>query len=255
MKDTSMLTAACRAKVFAATGTGDAYAAAIVGDQITMFDPILANFPPGSVEVFTYRQIWTEEKVADYAPSQVVLLGAGMDSYAGRKATGVTVFEVDLPGTQARKRERVKGVYDDDHVRYVPCDFETQGFMAELRKAGLNPNLRTVFVWMGVTYYLTREAVVETLRSIREEMSQGLVLFDYAIAAEPTSQTEAAEAELRKMKEPIQTKFVEVAALLAGMGYETVREESLIAYILNSGGTVYPDDKRMMRFVAAGLSR
>ena len=68
-----------------------------------------------------------EESLASGA-SQVVILGAGLDSRPYRYATRLAaahVFEVDFPPTQEYKKKRVKEVVGSlpAHVRYVPIDF------------------------------------------------------------------------------------------------------------------------------------
>jgi hypothetical protein len=61
--------------------------------------------------------------------SQVVVLGAGLDSFAYRLTSdpSVTVFKVDHPATQAWKRERLDAarVEATTTVVYAPVDFET----------------------------------------------------------------------------------------------------------------------------------
>lgn len=252
MKDTSLLTAACRAKFFERHHHGDFYAAKIVGDQITMFDPVLAKFPPGSVDLFTYRMAWTDEMLNDSTYTQVVLLGAGMDSYHARRVNKhAKVFEVDLESTQESKKARVKGVYDDSEVVYVTCDFETQDFMTRLVEAGLDVKARTAFVWMGVTYYLTREAVGATMRRIFEECGTPVVLFDYAVDLRPDEVMATAEGELAKMKEPIQTKFADITPFLyEHMEPYHIVDVSALSYIASMGGEIFPNDKRLLRFVA-----
>ncbi|MDE3034080.1 MAG: class I SAM-dependent methyltransferase [Acidobacteriota bacterium] len=60
---------------------------------------------------------------------QVVLLGAGLDTFAQRRAdlaARMTIFEVDRPGPQAWKRQRLLdlGYGLPDGLRLVPVDFE-----------------------------------------------------------------------------------------------------------------------------------
>src|SRR5207249_9904425 len=64
--------------------------------------------------------------------SQYVILGAGLDSFAQRRpeiASSLRVFEVDQPGPQAWKRQRLieLGFGVPDWLRFVPVDFEAGG--------------------------------------------------------------------------------------------------------------------------------
>lgn len=100
---------------------------------------------------------------------QLVLLGAGFDSMALRiKDTlgGVTVIEVDHPATQAVKREVMARLGTPANLRFVPVDFEKDELITTLRAAGLDPGRRSLIVWMGVSYYLTPEAMARSLTEI-----------------------------------------------------------------------------------------
>jgi methyltransferase (TIGR00027 family) len=64
--------------------------------------------------------------------SQYVILGAGLDSFAQRRpeiASRLRVFEIDQPGPQAWKRQRLieLGFGVPDWLRFVPVDFEAGG--------------------------------------------------------------------------------------------------------------------------------
>jgi methyltransferase (TIGR00027 family) len=99
---------------------------------------------------------------------QVVLLGAGFDTRAYR-TPGIEktrVFEVDQPATQADKLERLKKVVDPlpANVTFVPVDFNTQALAERLPASGYNDQGKTLFIWQGVTYFLTAEGIESTLR-------------------------------------------------------------------------------------------
>ncbi len=120
----------------------------------------------------------------DQGLRQLVVLGAGLDSRAYRFPVKgrVTTFEVDHPATQAEKVWRVRKILDPfpDHVRYVPVDFNRQNLADRLRMAGFEPELKTLFIWQGVTMYLEEEAVLSTLNFIRQSSGPGsAVVFDY----------------------------------------------------------------------------
>ncbi len=66
---------------------------------------------------------------AGHGVSQYVILGAGLDTFAQRRpeiASRMRVFEVDRPGPQARKRQRLieLGFGIPEWLRLVPVDFE-----------------------------------------------------------------------------------------------------------------------------------
>ena len=117
---------------------------------------------------------------------QLVLLGAGFDTRAHRlpAARGVTTFEVDHPATQARKVAIVAGEgLDTRRVTYVAVDFERDRLDGALLAAGFDPTRPAVFVWEGVTNYLTADAVDATLAVVRALAAPGSVLvFTYVHA-------------------------------------------------------------------------
>ncbi len=113
----------------------------------------------------------------------VVILGAGLDSRAYRitGAESVCFFEVDHPSVQHRKRARLARHLGapPTHVRFVPIDFETQDLSAELAAAGYDGTTRTLFIWEGVTQYISREALEGTLRYVGDTAAGNQLAFSY----------------------------------------------------------------------------
>jgi methyltransferase (TIGR00027 family) len=101
---------------------------------------------------------------------QYVILGAGLDSFAQRRpniAAGLKVFEVDQPGPQAWKRQRLiaLGFGIPEWLRLVPVDFEAgASWWDRLAAAGFDASRPAVVVSTGVSMYLTKEAIAATLR-------------------------------------------------------------------------------------------
>jgi methyltransferase (TIGR00027 family) len=114
---------------------------------------------------------------------QVVLLGAGFDSRAYRLPgmEEVMVYEVDHPVTSARKRKVIQSVLGNlpDTVRYVGIDFNKNDLEHEMKNAGYNATLQTLFIWEGVTNYLTPEAVDSTLRWLSGAAHGSRIVFTY----------------------------------------------------------------------------
>ena len=104
--------------------------------------------------------------------SQYVILGAGLDTFAQRRpeiASGLRIFEVDQPGPQAWKRQRLieLGFGIPEWLRLVPVDFEAGGsWWGQLATAGFDASRPAVVASTGVTMYLTRDATAATLRQI-----------------------------------------------------------------------------------------
>jgi len=115
--------------------------------------------------------------------SQLVVLGAGLDTYAyrGPLRERLRIFEVDHPATQAWKRERLR----EAHIplpasqSFAPIDFEQQTLAEGLTAANFDLTRQTFFTWLGCVPYLTEETVWSTLQFIANLPKGAHVVFDY----------------------------------------------------------------------------
>jgi methyltransferase (TIGR00027 family) len=115
---------------------------------------------------------------------QLVILGAGYDSrpYRFDLPAELKTFEVDHPATQSDKLVRLRSIFGEvpEHVRYVSIDFNTQTLAERLLESGYDPHLKTLFIWQGVTMYLSAEAVDATLAFVVHHAGPGsAIVFDY----------------------------------------------------------------------------
>ena len=143
---------------------------------------------PGAWEFLVARERYIDDYlVACLAAGldQLVILGAGYDARAYRFAElkqGVKVFEVDHPATQAAKLKKLAAIFGAPpaHVTYVPIDFNQQTLAARLAESGYDEGLKTLFIWQGVTQYLTPGAVDGTLAFVaRHSGPASSIIFDY----------------------------------------------------------------------------
>ncbi|HVN08878.1 MAG TPA: SAM-dependent methyltransferase [Patescibacteria group bacterium] len=120
----------------------------------------------------------------DRGVSQLVVLGAGLDTFAYRNPFGsrLRVFEVDHPATQAWKRERLQeaAIPIPASLTFAPVDFERQTLAEGLAAAGFNATKQTFFTWLGVVPYLTEDAVWSTLVFLAGLPGGAHVVFDYS---------------------------------------------------------------------------
>ena len=117
---------------------------------------------------------------------QYVILGAGLDSFAyrgGLLAGRVRVFEVDHPASQQAKRAALAaaGIGEPDSVRYVPADLARDALGGCLDAAGFDASLPAVVSWLGVTMYLTAEAVAETMTAVARLAPGTELIADYLL--------------------------------------------------------------------------
>jgi methyltransferase (TIGR00027 family) len=121
------------------------------------------------------RARYNEDRLSDAIDngiSQYVIVGAGLDTFALRRPDlrdRLRVFELDHPRTQALKRDRLvrASLALPPHLHFCPTDFESESVASSLSRSPYNPRVPTFFSWLGVTCYLTREAISNTLTSIR----------------------------------------------------------------------------------------
>jgi methyltransferase (TIGR00027 family) len=166
---------------------------------------------------------------------QVVVLGAGLDTFSLRnpfERQGVGVFEVDHPSTQAWKRERLAeaGLSLPATLTFAPVDFERQSLAEGLANAGFVRDRPAFFQWLGVTPYLTHEAISATLDFV-VGVPGSAVVFDYTEPFQNHSPDRRARlmaiAERAAARgEPWLSFFdpVELAALLRDKGFTDIED-------------------------------
>ncbi|MGU7780797.1 class I SAM-dependent methyltransferase [Burkholderia sp. PU8-34] len=139
------------------------------------------------------RARFIEDLVVEQAArglTQYVILGAGLDSFAQRRpdvASGLQVFEIDRPGPQAWKRQRLVelGFGVPDWLRFVPVDFEAGGSWRDaLAAAGFDGGKPAIVVSTGVSMYLTHEANAATLREVAALAPGSMVAMTFLLPLE-----------------------------------------------------------------------
>lgn len=135
--------------------------------------------------------------------TQYVLIGAGFDSYALRtppQSAHVNIYEVDHPATQSLKRQRIRDckLAVRDCVHFLAADLSTESLSAVLDKSSLQSTKPAFFSWLGVTMYLTREANLESLRSIARSAATGSELVFTYVDEEAFQSSERTKTALEK---------------------------------------------------------
>jgi len=192
----------------------------------------------GAQEFLTARPRLADEIATEMAAEgleQVVLLGAGFDTMSLRikeALRNVTIFEVDHPATQAVKREVIGRIGAPENLRFVAVDFEQDDFVEKLRQAGFATERRSLVVWMGVTYYLTAQAMARALSQIATLGDAGMrLIFDYMLeeVVDGTTQNRDALSKARivaKLGEPwlFGLKPAEVGDYLAAFDFRLLKD-------------------------------
>jgi methyltransferase (TIGR00027 family) len=184
----------------------------------------------------TCRSRYTEDRLARCARNgvtQYVILGAGLDSFAYRcePAAQIRIFEVDQPATQDWKRRRLSAarIAIPRAVTFVPADFESGALARQLFRAGVDPSRPALVSWLGVTMYLTKEAIGETLGAIGGFAPGTEIIADYMLPAgmrDPAGETyaELVAPAAAERGEPWLSFFTpgEMSALLRRHGFSVV---------------------------------
>jgi methyltransferase (TIGR00027 family) len=188
------------------------------------------------------RARFIEDLVVDASArgvDQYVLLGAGLDTFAQRRpeiASRVHIFEVDQPGPQAWKRQRLVQLgYDiSERLHFVPVDFEMgTSWLELLAAAGFDEGRPAVVASTGVSMYLTKETVADTLRCIAtfahgSALAMSFMLpFEYA-SLDIRPGLEMAERGARKNGTPFVSYFTpsEIVALARACGFPNAQHVS-----------------------------
>lgn len=153
-----------------------------------LFKKKLNEKGPGSYEYITARTKLFDDlfiKEIEKNIPQIVFLGAGYDtrSFRFHEFLGKTkIFELDAQTTQNEKIRLLKKNKIDipENLTFVPINFILDDLNKILLKAGYDSSKRTLFIWEGVSMYITEEAVNETLSFIKHKAGkESIVAFDY----------------------------------------------------------------------------
>lgn len=181
-----------------------------------------------------FRARYAEDLVANAyrdGVRQLVVLGAGLDSFALRRPAALAdlrVFEVDHPATQRWKRRRLEAIGDPlpDSLHFVECDFETTSLSDALRGTDFRAQAPAIVSWLGVVYYLSNETVARTLAELRALLAPGsAVVLDYQFPTESLPQR-------------YRDVFAQQSAWLKGAGEPQInryRPEQMRAALLEAG--------------------
>ncbi len=162
---------------------------------------------------------------------QLVVLGAGLDARAFRlpELRDTVVYEVDHPTMQAYKRPRIATLTPcARELRFVASDFEREDLATRLDEAGFDASQKSVYIWEGVTMYLSPDAVAMAVRGIAARAAVGsIVLATYFLKIDEMVDGQALRWLLAQVSEPVTTTMTprEIAALFAEGGFDVTADE------------------------------
>ncbi|MCP1250972.1 class I SAM-dependent methyltransferase [Elizabethkingia sp. S0634] len=120
---------------------------------------------------------------------QYVILGSGLDTFAQRNpdiTSKIQIFEIDQPDTLAWKQKRLSETrfHIPENLHFVPVNFEKSSWWEQLLKAGFNIHKPSVIACTGVTLYLTRSAIKETLQHMVSLAAGSVVAISFYLSVE-----------------------------------------------------------------------
>ncbi len=116
----------------------------------------------------------------------VVNLGGGFDSRCVRFDMGdIPYFHMDQLRATKDFMKMMKKLPSGtpSNVRFVPIDFDRQNIAEVLMNAGFDRSMRTLFLWEGVTQYISEDAMSGTLDYIASTAKGSKVVFTYVLKA------------------------------------------------------------------------
>jgi methyltransferase (TIGR00027 family) len=188
-------------------------------NRATLIGHAMRDLP--AVSIVLARARYAEDKLAEAMRNgveQYVVIGAGLDTFALRRpdlCERLRVLEIDYPATQAFKRRRLQeaAIALPPNLHFGPADLEKESVAEVLSRLPFDRTKQALFSWLGVTMYLTGDAVTETLRSLGDSAAAGShLVFDYldrSIFA-PENQSPASSRAIefvRRQREPFISGF------------------------------------------------
>ncbi len=151
-------------------------------DTEAIINEYIASIPLSRIH---FNESRLKKFAAENGKVQYVICGAGSDTFSFRNDNeNIEIYEIDHPDTQRYKLERIRDLEWNipKNVHFVSVDFEKEQMSEKLREAGFDPNKKTFFSILGVSYYLTLDVFSETLKQMAELSAIGsVVVFDYPI--------------------------------------------------------------------------
>jgi methyltransferase (TIGR00027 family) len=166
---------------------------------------------------------------------QVVILGAGLDTFALRNPHGarqIRIYEVDHPATQAWKGQLLAEaqIALPPPLIFVPVDFERENVAEKLIAAGFQQDSPAFFTWLGVVPYLTQDAIDRTL-AYMSSIPNSEVVFDYmeppqAFSEDMREFVAKRTEQLEKVGERWASRFepAGIAAILRSHGFSGIED-------------------------------
>jgi methyltransferase (TIGR00027 family) len=187
--------------------------------------------------VFIMRSRYTEDCLAESlvrGVRQYVILGAGLDTFAYRQpawVSAIQIYEVDHPASQEWKREHLGAakVRVPGNLTFAPIDFETTSLREGLSTAGFDTRTPSFVSLLGVSQYLTAEAIESIFGFVQSLPHGSEIVFEFIVPDDlmPPNEADvfaAAASMSAERGEPWLTRLrpTELESKLTALGFSRV---------------------------------
>ena len=139
--------------------------------------------------VFIMRSRYAEDCLSESlvrGVRQYVILGAGLDTFAYRQpawSDALRIYEVDHPASQEWKRERLEEakVSIPGNLIFAPIDFEITSLREGLTNARFDSRTPSFFSLLGVSQYLTAEALDSIFGFVQAQPQGSELVFEFIV--------------------------------------------------------------------------
>ena len=145
---------------------------------------------PGSYCYFLARTKFVDQcfaRAVNEDVKQIVILGAGYDTRSVRllnENSDVTVYEIDLPGTQNNKLEKMKmaKLTKNNNVVYIATDFNNTTLKDLLGNKDFKFDEPAFFIFEGVSYYLEESSARNVFEFVAKSCAKkSSIVYDYSL--------------------------------------------------------------------------
>lgn len=210
--------------------------------------------------LFVARQRYAEDVLASGEFTQYVILGAGLDSFAWRRAdlmARLRVVELDLASVIEWKRQRIEdfAMRDVPERVFVACDLAHDSLDDALAASGFERDVSTFFAALGLLTYLAPAAIERVFAFVASCGEGSEIVASYSPARGLLDDAERALRAAQTQRPPaylFEPAPAEIAALATGCGLEVVEDvggDDLAArYFANRADGLRPSrGERLMR--------
>ncbi|OGT56903.1 MAG: methyltransferase [Gammaproteobacteria bacterium RIFCSPHIGHO2_12_FULL_42_10] len=169
----------------------DEYMSLFVDDAVTAEGQIKLNekmWLPLATRTRFFRRTISYFVKAENHVKQVILLGGGLDTLSVRKVKytrdhDVKFFEVDQAELLLAKAELYKTHKMDKNAEYIGIDYVKNDLIRYFREYNVEPDLPTLILWEGNTFYLEKVDALRILKEVTEYFKHLVLTFDYMHAS------------------------------------------------------------------------